>query len=171
MLNFVINRKKDSYDYKYNKERPGSWENSCKNNMIDTLMLYDDDKKLLECQCQSVSNSPTGRFEDTVAVGKFSLKLFIDRRAYYCDVHGIVDAYDMEGQYIDFESVENNDKSRWLMHDTQKQKPALKGTLCAHAWSAGCFIVFPVHLAMINQIIKDYKYQPGDIISGILNEV
>jgi hypothetical protein len=166
-----IIRRKESYDYKFNKNDPGSWGNNFKNNMKDTLQLFDDEKMVFECLCQSVSNSPTGRLEDTVAPGKFGLKLFIDRRAYYCDVHGIVDAMDIEGQYIDFDSVENNDKSRWLMHDTQKPKPALRDTLCSHAWSAGCFIVFPVHLSMINQIIKDKGLKPNDIITGVLEEV
>ena len=171
MITIRIDRKKDSYDYKFNKTQPNSWENNYKNNMIDTLMVFEDDKKLLECQCQSVSNSPTGRYEDTIAPGKFSLKLFIEKRNYYCDVHGIVDAVDLEGEYVDFESVQNNDKSRWLMHDTQKVKPALRATLCTHAWSAGCFILHPVHLSMVNQILKDKGYKSGDIITGVLNLV
>lgn len=170
MITLRIERKRDSYDYRFNKGL-NSWENNYKNNMRDMFYAFKDDRKFLECQCQSVSNAPTGRFEDTLAPGEFHLKLFVERRQYYCDVHGIVNAHDLEGQYIDYDSVENNDQSRWLMHDIQRLKPALRGTLTAHAWSAGCIIVYPVHLSMLNQALKDAGYKTGDIIDGVLKEL
>ena len=143
-------------------------------NMPDEMRLYCDEALLLSAKAQTVVNMAHGRFADTVAPGPFKLRAFVEPRSFYGRIHGICNTYDLEGQYIDGNSVEATagrgpaDSARWLVHDTQALKPAAPGTILAHAWSAGCFVLSPSDLAALGDILDAYKVMPGDLIDGEL---
>ena len=170
-ITILIYRKKTSYQFKKHPEEPDSWGNNDGNNLRDEFSAWVGEQRIFYAKCQTVANIPGGRLEDTIKEGKFKLKLFVPQRAFHCRIHGIVDAYDIEGQYTDFESVQANDKNRWLVHDTQKLKPNPPGQITRVAWSAGCFIMAPDKLEEFNSILESYKYKPGDILDGELKEI
>ena len=170
-LKILIYRHKISHRYKRKPDEPDGWWNNDYNNMRDEFSLWAGEQRLFYAKCQTVANIPGGRYEDTIAPGPFKLKLFVEPRAFHCRIHGIVDAYDLEGQYVDFESVQDNDKNRWLVHDTQKLKPNPPGQLTRVAWSAGCFILEPKRLEELNTIFESYKLGPGDIVAGELRDI
>lgn len=170
-LTVLIYRKKSSYKFKRLPDEPDAWGNNDAQNMKDEISLWAGEQRLFFSRCQTVSNIPGGRFEDTIREGPFKLKLFVDPRKFHCRIHGIVDAYDIEGQFVDYDSVQANDKNRWLVHDTQKLKPNPPGVRTRVAWSAGCFIMTPEKLEEFNTILESYKYKPGDIIDGELKEI
>ena len=170
-LTVLVYRHKASYKFKRLPDEIDGWRNNDAQNMKDEISLWDGEQEIFFARCQTVANIPGGRVEDTIAPGKFKLKLFVPQRAFHCRIHGIVDAYDIEGQYTDFESVQANDKNRWLVHDTQKVKPNPPGVRTRVAWSAGCFIMTPEKLEEFNMILESYKYKAGDIIEGELKEI
>lgn len=178
-------RKKASYQYKRNMKAKDDWLNNDNNNMLDQFLLFFEESRLFSAPCQSVANIPGGRFLDTIAPGAFKIHLFIgeglfaDPRNFYGRIHGIIDCFDMEGQYINDHSVEAvagkngapEDFTRWLIHDTQKHKPEPPMNLTRVAWSAGCFVLHPSDLESIANILDAYKMNPGDIIDGELEEI
>lgn len=174
-----VYRKKVSYNYKINPNTPDSWDNNSNNNMLDDFILYYNEALLFRAKCQTIANIPGGRFLDTIAPGKFQIKCFVENRNYYGRIHGIINAYDLEGQFIDENSVERVkgkdgapiDFSRWLVHDTQKQKPKQPNDLTRFAWSAGCFISHPSDLDAFANILDAYKIEVGEVINGELVEV
>jgi len=170
-LSILIYRKKLSHDYKRDKTEPDSWFNNDRNNMRDEFSLWAGEQRLFYTRAQTVANIPGGRYEDTIAPGAFKVKLFVPPRMFHCRIHGIVDAYDLEGQFVDYDSVQDNDKNRWLIHDTQRLKPNPPMHLTRVAWSAGCFIMTPAALEEFNTILESYKMKAGDIIEGELKEI
>lgn len=177
-------RYKKSYDYKRFPNKPDAWDNNDTNNMLDDFLLYVEENIIFKAKVQTVANIPNGRFLDTIAPGAFKMKCFIgegpngDPRNYYGKIHGITNCYDLDGQWIDNNSVEivkgkNGapiDLTRWLVHDTQKCKPAAPMTLTRVAWSAGCFIMIPSNLMALATILDAYKIKPYDFINGELIE-
>jgi hypothetical protein len=171
-LRALIIRSPASFDYKLR-------DNNIKNNMLDLYELFDGENVLIFCHVQTIVNIPGGRFLNTIGPGKFFVKAFVDPRKFYGRIHGIVEAYDLEGQGIDGRSiqpVEGKDGApidfeRWLEHDTQKHPPAPPMTLCSAAWSAGCIIHHPQDLADIGRIFDRYRVIPGDRIPYELVEV
>jgi hypothetical protein len=165
-----IIRKDISFKYKRDFDKPDAWDNNDANNMLDSFLFYVDEGMIFSAKCQTVANFPGGRYQDTIAAGPFSLKCFVPQRMFHCRVHGIVDCYDIEGQHIDLDSVQIDDKNRWLVHDTQKLKPNPPGNLTRVAWSAGCFVLSKLDLEGLNEILDAYKIEAGEIIPGELVE-
>lgn len=170
-------RDKRSYDFKRNLKQPDSWGNNDINNMLDELRLYVDESILFQAHMQTVANILDGRFIDTIAPGPFKIKAFIgegknaDPRNFHGRIHGICNTYDLENEWIDSSCVQVTDKNRWLVHDTQKQKPSEPMQLTRVAWSAGCFIMSPSNLEAFGNILDAYKILPGTLIDGELIEV
>jgi hypothetical protein len=174
-----VYRKKLSYKYKRYSTWPDSWTNNDINNSLDDFILYYNEALLFKAKCQSVANIPGGRFLDTLAPGKFQIKCFVENRNYYGRIHGIVNAYDLDGQLINENSIETIkgsngapiDFTRWLIHDTQKQKPNPPDTLTRVAWSAGCLIMSQSDLEAFNEILDAYKVLPNELLNAEILEV
>jgi hypothetical protein len=165
-----IARKKVSYVYKRWPDRKDDWFNNDWHNMLDDFILYADEEQLFSAKCQTVANIPGGRFADTIAAGSLKIKAFVENRNFYGRIHGICEAFDLEGQFTDAFSVQVNDKSRWLVHDTQSLKPKPPMQLTRVAWGAGCFVMSPSNLVALGDIFDAYKIMPGEMIDGELIE-
>lgn len=173
-----VDRKKLSYEYKRYASLDDSWSNNDKNNMLDDFILFYNEALLFKAKCQSIANIPNGRFLDTLAPGKFQIKCFVENRNYYGRIHGIINAYDLDGQLINENSIETVkgkngapiDFTRWLIHDTQKQKPNSPNILTRVAWSAGCLIMAPGDLEAFNEILDAYKVIPGELLNAEIVE-
>jgi hypothetical protein len=173
-----VDRKKLSYEYKRYMSLDDSWSNNDKNNMLDDFILFYNEALLFKAKCQSIANIPNGRFLDTLAPGKFQIKCFVENRNYYGRIHGIVNAYDLDGQLINENSIETVkgkngapvDFTRWLIHDMQKQKPNPPNILTRVAWSAGCLIMSPSDLEAFNEILDAYKVISGELLNAEIAE-
>jgi len=165
MLFIRIKRKATSYHYKRD-EKKNDWMNNDLHSCEDSIELYDDEAMIFSAKCQSVSNIPTGRYEDTIAEGPFLLNCFVDQRSFYPRIHGFCDTYDIENQYIDTNSVEENDKNRWLLHDDQKLKPNPPNQITRIPWSAGCVVLHKGDLEAFNRVLDAYNIKRGDTIDG-----
>jgi hypothetical protein len=171
-----IFRNKLSYQYKRFPNRPDDWNNNDNNNTLDNFTLYYDEGRIFQAKVQTVANIPGGRYFDTIAPGPFQIKCFVDPRLFYGRIHGICNAYDLDGQLINENSIETvvGDNGapisldRWLIHDTQSKKPKPPMTLTRVAWSAGCFIMSPSNLKAFNDILDAYKVLSNEIINGEL---
>lgn len=161
-LSILVRRKKTSYNLD--------------NNMKDDFILYHDLGQIFIAKCQTLPNMSKSRPGDAVAPGPFSMRAFVNPRSFYGRIHGICFAHDLEGQEIDSESVEPEagngpaDFARWLVHDTQKPKPAAPMTILPKAFSAGCFVMSPSDLDALGTILDAYGVKPGDLIQGELIE-
>lgn len=179
MLSLVIERKQRSYLFKVNPKAPGSFENNWRNNSLDWLCLYDGNAEILRVHCQSVANYCFGDMKsngdtehgDTIAEGYFKVKCFVEPRSFHGEIHGIIETRDVDGQWIDRNSMQiGNDgfqTGRWLIHD--KWSNNLKRDTNT-AWSAGCIILSSSDLETFNKMLKAYGVKPGDIISGEIVE-
>jgi len=169
-------RKQVSYKYKFDMNKIDSWENNKCNNMLDEFRIYYDESLMMNLKCQTVANIPFGRFTDTIAPGPFQLKCFVEPRQYICKPHGIINAFDLDGQKINENSIETIkgkngapiSLTRWLNHDTRKLFPNPKNEVTSVAWSAGCFIENPSDLEAENMLFINYGIKSGDIIDGEL---
>lgn len=179
MLNFVVERRKRSYDFKSNKNLPGSFENNWKNNSLDWLCLYNDNCELIRLPAQTVANycfddmKSNGDTEhgDTIAEGYFKVKCFVEPRGFHGEIHGIIETKDLDGQWVDHNSMQTVNgfqTGRWLIHDRWSEK---LGRDTNTAWSAGCFILSSKDLHALNNILHAYEVKSGDIIPGELVEV
>lgn len=171
MLFIRVERKKTSYDYKHDPKRPGSWSNNTKHSAEDKIKLFIYEESLFEAKCQTVSNIPTGRYQDTIAPGPFLIRCFVPPRMYHCEVHGICQTNDIENQPIDNNCIQLPSQDRWLIHDDQKLKPSAPGITTSIPWSAGCFVLHMDDLTALNEILKVCGIKPGDTIDGELVEV
>ena len=175
MLRLEVWRNRKSYNFRADPAKPDSFENNWKNNSIDLLVLYDDSTLLYQCKVQSVANYCFGDQKpgdnlphgDTVAAGEFTLKCFVEPRAFHGEIHAIICATDLDGQLIDCNAMQTTaggfQNGRWLVHDRYSFKLG-KDTNCA--WSAGCFILSSNDLARLNAILKNEGVKAGDEISG-----
>ena len=181
-MNIVIVRMKASLNYKLDPRKPDSWENNRANNSLDQFWLFNDHSTLFACKVQTFTNLPGCRPQDSIQPGSFKLRLFQDQRDFWCPVHGIIDTYDGDGQYINESSVVTilgkdgapTSFDRYLMHDWQKHKHNPDGTLNAQgidtsvAWSLGCFIPSTVEHARFNALLMTLGLKKDDVISGEL---
>jgi len=170
MLNVIVERKKSSFDCKFNKNL-NSFENNIKNNTKDILKLYQGDELLFECAVQSVANHPSVTTDNSIRAGKFEIKLFVEKRAFWNNVHGICNTTTKNGIAINENSVNAGSPDRFLIHDKQKNKPALENTETRNAYSAGCLIIASVHMNMMNKILVNKGCKPGDVILGYVIEL
>jgi len=173
-----IIRKKISYNYKRYSDKPDAWDNNDQNSSLDDFHLYVDEGILFSDKVQTIANIPGGRFLDTIAPGQFQIKCFVPNRSFYGRIHGIINAYDLDGQRINENSIETvvgtngapMSFTRWLMHDNQKLMPNLPNQMTRIAWSAGCFVHSKANLEAFNTILDSYKIMPNDVINGELIE-
>ena len=180
MLNIQIKRNVKSYDFMQNPKEKGSFANNWKNNSIDSFILRDDKAVIFECKCQTVANycfgamatADTVEYGDTIAPGEFVVKTFVESRSFHGDIHGITRTKDLDGQWINHDAMQTTkggfQNGRFLIHDRFSFKT---GEDTRYAWSAGCFILSSGDLKTFNSFLFDYNVQPGELISGILEEV
>lgn len=171
-LYIQVERKKTSYDFKLNAKLD-SFKNNIKNNAVDTIKLYQNDKEIFIYEkIRSLLNYPGCKVADSLANGNFQIKCFVDRRSYKENIHGIINAFDMEGQKIDSFSMQKDNgliKGRWLVHGNLNPKTNRDYNYC---WSQGCIIFFETKkLEEFNTILKNIGVLPGDIINCKLLEV
>ncbi|MCP4336455.1 MAG: hypothetical protein GY679_01230 [Mycoplasma sp.] len=169
MLKIEILRRLASYDYKYDKNKD-DYQNNTKNNMIDELFLYDGLKQIFKCNLQTVSNHPSMKHSDTIKVGKFKLKAFVEQRNFNTAIHGIIDAYDINNQKIDKYSMQKDGNQyigRWLFHSCY-YAPLKKDT---RAYSGGCFAMSTEDIQEFNKILMDNGIRQGNTIDVTLMEV
>lgn len=173
-----ILRTKDSYDYIITDPKDENFNHPykkyTKNNAIDAMYIVNesDKKKILWAfpRVQTVANHPDFSFKDTIAPGKFEVELFVDPRKFHGEIHGIINAKDMEGQKINEYSMQIDNgyqKGRWLIHDRYSFE---KERELRSAYSGGCFILFEHELIKLNAILRSFGYKKGDILKGILKE-
>ena len=180
MLNIVVERQKRSYQFKVKPKAEGSFENNWKNNSLDWFCIYNDKCELARFRCQSVanycfgdmkSNGPT-EHGDTIAEGYFKIKCFVEPRNFHGEIHGIIETRDVDGQWIDHNSIQVGDDGfqtgRWLIHD--KWSNSLQRDTNT-AWSAGCIILSSDNLYSFNRILHAYDVKAGDILNGEIVEV
>lgn len=180
MIRFLVLRKKTSYSYKADPTKPGSFENNWQNNSRDEFCVLDGGKELARFACQSVANYCFGDYAtadtvehgDTIAPGEFFVKCFVPPRRFHGEIHGIIKCRDLDGQYIDCNSMQTTkggfQNGRFLIHDKWSAK---LGKDSNYAWSAGCIILASADLERLNSILKTYKIKSGDIIKGFIEEI
>ncbi len=180
MLNIVVERKKSSYDFKVNPRQPGSFGNNWKNNSQDWFILYDEQAEIVRFKCQSVANycfgdyatADTVEYGDTIREGYFEMKCFVDPRSFHGRIHGITRTRDIDGQWIDTNSMQTTangfQNGRFLVHDRFSFKT---GKDTNYAWSAGCFILSSADLDTLNHLLDCYKVKKGEVIKGEVVEV
>ena len=119
---------------------------------------------------QTVSNHPDFDHKDTIKPGYFKMECFVDPRKFHGEIHGIIDAIDIENQKIDKYSMQLEDgyqKGRWLVHDRYtfaKERDLYNG------YSAGCFIMDSKRLKRFNRNLKSLGIKPSDILRCLLLE-
>ena len=180
MLEIIVERKMKSYDFKVNPKKPSGFDNNYKNNSLDYFCVYDDKAEICRFKCQSVANycfgdyatGDTVEYGDTIAEGYFEIKCFVEPRNFHGQIHGIVRTKDIDGQWIDTNSMQTTangfQNGRFLIHDKYSSKYGCDTT---YAWSAGCIILASDDLKSFNDILKCYKVESGDILKGQIVEV
>lgn len=175
MLRLQIWRRQQSYNFKADPEKPDGFDNNWKNNSLDLLVILDGSAILFQCHAQTVANYCFGDMTpgdslthgDTVAAGEFTLKCFVEPRAFHGEIHAITKTKDLDGQTIDRNAMQTTaggfQNGRWLVHDRYSFK---LGKDTNYAWSAGCFILSSNDLARLNAILKNEGVKTGDEISG-----
>lgn len=168
-LQIKIIRKKQSHDYKFDKAL-NNYQNNSKNNLLDSLILLKDGKEIFQSNVQTVANHPLYDYKDTILNGSFQMKAFVVKQSYQEEIHGIINARDLDNQLINGYSMQNDNgtnKGRWLFHST-----LWKGSDLKNAYSAGCFI-FPTSntLKEFNIVLRQNRVVENDVINGYLTEV
>ena len=180
MLSFRVERKRESYDFRANPNRPDSFENNWKNNRIDSLIFLDGETEIVRLRCQTVANYCFGPNAgpkhkphiSTIAPGEFTIRAFVPPRKFHGEIHAITRTRDKGGRWINHEAMmilENGHQlGRWLIHD--KYCFSLKRDT-NNAWSAGCFILSSTDLITLNRHLREKGVKAGDLIPGVLIEV
>jgi hypothetical protein len=169
MFSLKVIRKKQSYFFKHNQKK-NDFKNNIKNNTLDRIELYFNNKLIFQAKAQTVSNHPHYDFYDTIKKGTFKIKCFVNPRKFHGQIHGIIDAMDIENQPIDHWSmqVENGyQKGRWLIHDRWS---FAKNRDLYNAYSGGCFIMSSKDLEKFNKHLTENGISKGDVIKGTLME-
>lgn len=159
-------RYKTSYNYKYDA-LTDNYDNNTKNNMLDSFIVIDNDKEIFKVNCQTISNHPEMKHSDTIAQGKFKLKLFVDQRTFNTPIHGIIGAKDLAGQSINEHSMQLDNGQwigRWLVHSCY-YTPLGRDT---RAYSGGCIIMSTNSMLALNEILRNII---GDTIEVELIEI
>lgn len=180
MLSIIIKRRQISWNYKLDNKKPDSFENNHNNNMKDWFCLFDDEAEIARFHCQSIANYNFGKeatystfpWGDTIREGDFTMKAFVESRAFHGEIHGICNTTDMDGEKIDRESMQINVRGetvgRWLIHDKWSNSRKCEGD---YAWSSGCIILSCSDLEAFNVLLRTYGVKPGDEIKGQVIEV
>lgn len=171
MIQLRITRKKKSFDFKYD-ETKNDHQNNAKNIYLDIMEIFRNGVQVFACSCQTVSNHPKSNVKESIAPGKFQVRLFCDRRDYTNPVHEIINAVDLEGETIDSYAMQHDAQEgytgRWLIHDDwikATSRPAVA------PWSAGCIMMRTTTMQTFNGILTDYGCKSGDVIDAELSEL
>jgi len=180
MLGFKVERKKASYDFRANPNRPDGFDNNWKNNSIDDLILLNGANEIVRLKCQTVANYCFGVHAGpkhkphmaTVAIGDFTIRAFVPPRKFHGEIHAITRTRDKGGRWINHEAMMILDNGyqlgRWLIHDRFSFE---HGRDTNNAWSAGCFILSSADLRTLNNHLRQQGVKAGDLIPGVLNEI
>lgn len=180
MVRVRIERHGKSFDYKNDPGKPDSFENNWKNNSLDWIVLLKDTAEIARFKCQSVANYCFGDqlpgdslpHGDSLLAGSFGIRAFVDPRKFHGEIHGIVNALDLDGQVIDAQSMQYTKNGfqtgRWLIHDRYSEK--IKDDT-RYAWSAGCIILSSRDLESFNYLLRAFQVVPGRIIPAELIEL
>ena len=120
---------------------------------------------------KKINDIPHFDFKDTIKEGSFQVKCFVEPRSYHGQVHGVINALDLNNQKIDQFSmqIENGfQKGRWLVHDKWSFS---KGRDLNNSYSGSCFILSSKKLEILNEKLKELGIKPCDIINGTLEEM
>lgn len=165
-----IVRNKISHDYKFDKQK-NDFSNNIKNNTKDFFILLKNGSIIFKCLCQSVANHPDYSYTDSIKQCLFNVKCFVDPRNFHGEIHGIINAIDLDNQPIDNFSMQLDNgfqKGRWLIHDRYSFE---KKRDLNNAYSGGCFILSSKDLEEFNKILKTEGIDRDDLIMGELWEV
>lgn len=174
-LYFQVIRQKISHNYKFSdeiikKRGLNKYQANTKHNMLDFLRLCNSKEILFCClNVQTVSNHPDMKYGDTIKQGEFKIKCFVDQRNFNTQIHGIINAYDLDDQKIDKYSMQmdcGNYIGRWLIHSSF-YTPLGRDT---RGYSGGCFIMSTLNMKNLNLILINNGIKSGDIIPGWLRE-
>lgn len=168
MLFVRIERNLKSYQYKKKPKAPDDWDNNKNNSCLDTLYLYEYESLLFQAKCQTVANIPNGNFKDTITTGPFLIKCFVEKRNFYCDVHGICQTATLANDWITDDCTTDKNELRWLIHDNTKVAPNPPGVETSIPWSSGCLVLRKTDFEAFNEIIKAFGYKAGDTIDAEL---
>ena len=175
MLKIEVRRNHQSYDFTADANKKDGFDNNWKNNSLDMLLLFDDKKILFAAHAQTVANYCFGEqgtgdtlpHGDTVAEGEFTVRCFVEPRAFHGEIHAITKTKDLDGQSIDRNAMQTTaggfQNGRWLIHDCYSKK---LGRDSNYAWSAGCFILSSNDLAKLNAALKSAGVKASDEIKG-----
>jgi len=169
-LQIRLIRNRISHDYQFDKSK-SSFDSNIKNNSKDIIIIVKNNTPIFKSFCQSVANHPHYKYKDTIHDGKFEIKCFVENRNFHGGIHGIINAFDIEGQPIDIYSMQIDNgyqKGRWLIHDKYSFE---KKRDLNNAYSGGCFIMSSEQLSEFNKVLISCNVNPGDVIPGILMEV
>ena len=104
-MKITIYRWPESLMFKRDPDAPDDWYNNDDHNSLDDLLLEDGGAVVFRCKAQTVSNIPGGRFLNTLGVGPFQLRLFVEPRQFYGRIHGVCEALTLWGQTVDGHSI------------------------------------------------------------------
>ena len=139
---------------------------------LDTIRLLHGDTVLYHGHCQSVAIHPRCTMRESLATGRFRVRIFQARRLYANPVHEIIDAMDLEGEAIDERAMQMDAESglqgRYLIHDDYN---AASGTAYRAPWSAACIMLPYIHYREFNAALRAVGLLPGDIIEAELREM
>jgi hypothetical protein len=168
---FHVMRFKESYDYKYDSSLNG-YKNNIKNNSLDSMSLYYNGMQVWYTDnVQTVSNHPLMKYSDTVAPGIFRIKCFLDPKSFHGDVHGIINAQDLNGQPIDKNSMQWDNGyyiGRFLIHSRYSKK---KKRDLYNGYSGGCFIPSTPAIEELNNIMRELGIKELDEIKCELQDI
>jgi hypothetical protein len=180
MIHIRVERKRQSYNFRADPQKPDSFENNWKNNSLDSIIICDGQIDLVRFRCQTVANycfgdqatASTVAHGDTVAPGNFTLKAFVPPRSFHGEIHAVTQTKDIDGEWINHDAMQVTaagfQNGRWLVHDRFSFKSNADTN---YAWSAGCFITSSSDLALFNKTLRASGVKPGDLIPGLLVEV
>jgi hypothetical protein len=108
---------------------------------------------------------------ESIAPGKFQIKVFGPKNLYANPVHIIINTKDMEGEVIRSDGMQMDAVSglsgRWLIHDDWN---ASKNRPYSAPFSAGCIMLPYNRHSQFNEKLKELGFERGDIIDGDLVE-
>ena len=180
MISIRVERRRISYSFKADPQKPDSFENNWKNNSLDRIVIHSNGADEICFRCQTVANycfgdhakASTVAHGDTIAPGSFIVCAFVPPRSFHGEIHAITNTKDIDGEWIDREGMQITkngfQNGRFLIHDRFSFKT---GSDTNYAWSAGCFILSSADLVLFNKILCMHHVMPGDLIGGLLIEV
>jgi len=138
---------------------------------LDTIRILHGPATIYAGRCQSVAIHPKCTWRESIAPGRFRIRLFQDRIAYANPVHMIIDAMDFEGEAIDEDAMqmdaEKGRQGRYLIHDDYNPET---GAAYRAPWSAACIMLPYLRYREFNAALRALGLLPGDEVEAELRE-